>query len=513
MEIEYLTGSGADERNIAVRHGEQESFWCSKSLSSTEMGKTSVDVFQLLNEYWKRNLSAQEQNELYELYELARITLDGAKAGDALYRELRVIVAKILDNYLSLDKIHHWVVYDSRIQVPSSIQTSLGAEQHFFTEAGTYLKQDYRKLVALAIAMRALIPIWTEFMERGKREFKIKGSKSNYQEFYSYRLIAKSAIYHSEEMEKLRRYVAYNIQSDKKDMVMVIDGVGSEDHVEFILAKIVVRRLAIGDITGMSERGNIVSFISMYIRGIMNRADTNYSDGIRSKDIEERGDEDDKIAFLESYPAHDRVAPTMIAMNRFFATVDNVIRIVEPDIDPKLVEEAVKACEKLEGMECLLPQYTIIQMTLKKAISPRAIPTLLPKQRIAMTAATLAILWHRGWHFFAALVSSFPSDVHDTVRSYNIDVSVPQALNQQLAKYFPYQNRFRSSRTEKIESITEEATRQIIEALVSKEWVTVMPDEWRAQMPEQAKRKVLQIPTKLKSLLVEFIIDCIERNK
>jgi len=249
MEIRYSPATA-----IEALHKGQSSTWADGKYDTTELKKVDADVFYLLNEYWRTQLSAEEQDELYGLYDKVRVMLDVAETTEALHRELRILIAQILDKFHDLDRIHHWVVYDSRIHIPSSIQTSLNADQHFFTEAGTYLKPDYRRLISMAIAMRALVPIWGEYMWRGKNELKTKSMKCSFQEFYAFRLIAESAIYKSSEMEKLRNYVAYNIQSDKKDMSKVIDGVGSEDHVEFTLARVVVRRLAIGDITGMSEK-------------------------------------------------------------------------------------------------------------------------------------------------------------------------------------------------------------------------------------------------------------------
>ena len=72
------------------------------------------------------------------------------------------------------------------IHIPVRLEdTFVHSDERPMTRDKTYTKPDYVKLIGLTLALRPMIPIWGEFIERTHKE-----TGTSFKEYYAYLLMA-----------------------------------------------------------------------------------------------------------------------------------------------------------------------------------------------------------------------------------------------------------------------------------------------------------------------------------
>jgi hypothetical protein len=338
---------------LLIEHNDQKLYWNVSSFDK-RCFTADYDVCKHINEYWAKR-APHSQEKIFNTFYNIRAIFEEVSETTQLIQEL-VPRIKILFEEHSLEDINHWVAfYAPDIVVPTSFaEIYIPSDERPGTREKTYTRPDYRDLIGMALALRVMIPIWGEFIYRTKNE-----TGTNFKEYYAYQLLSHTKLVHSAPMDKLKIYVENNIQTDKSMASAIIGGVGSEDYATWLLALVLVRRLCVGDVSGLNQMTNLVTFIYNYISQKIN-GNTNNSFGqmIKSKEFESGDSSNEHNASrIEGYKIkQESPIGDIVIIDQFMQDYESVARILKSTISMELLRSFMKNAQVLNEEKLWEPQ-------------------------------------------------------------------------------------------------------------------------------------------------------------
>lgn len=404
LELDRLSPVGTPTQAILSHEGVRINW--NVALNDKMSYSGNFDIFEQINGYWA-HLPKQTQDQIFAVYKRIDETFQTVWDVSDLTERLYELVHELYV-YHDLKDIKHWLTYHSTVIIPSNLrETYHESHEQPGTRERTYLRPDYEWLVALSIALRPMIPVWGEFISRARRE-----TGTTYKEYYAYRLLVKSSIYASEPMERLRVYVEQAVPADKSKSAAILEGLSSDDFPIWVLGLVLVRRLSIGDVRGVEQDSNLITFIYKYIGQKVKGHDQSFIGLVKDKIVEGVGQEgENNLSKLEGYkikqdiPAGD-VAPIAYYMEN----PEQVARRVCEDIDLNLLRDALASVQVLQTKQIWHPQMVLMQWVLSQVIPSRGLLHLSKPLTLRALGVTQALLWHRGHYELAALVSATEQD-------------------------------------------------------------------------------------------------------
>jgi hypothetical protein len=526
-------GESESDADAVMRHNGKSIEWYYSTFKKQQTkGQNNVNVlFDELNAYWA-TLPKPQQDQIFSVYVRIKEMFETFDNTKALTRSLMPLMTELYELH-DLEDMDHWIRFHSGIRVPEKIADSfVESMDTSMTRQKTYTKEDYWRLLVLALALRAAVPIWGEIIGITEKQ-KILGT--DWKEYAVYQLIGRSKLMYSPAMEKLRGYVSAYVPNDRRQYSAMLAGVGSEDYPEWLLSVIVVRRVAIGDIRSqINPESHLVSSIHSYILAKLNPSDSSFMGNIREKTPEREGsgDQENKLSRLEGYKIRQELPEGDIAMIAHYAKDPyRVAQRVCPRVPLELVEQSLESVKVLQSQHVQPPQLWIMQRVLEPAISPRGLQYLPKEIFLACMAVVQAILWmprvdpmgedaEYGHQELAALVSA-SADVWGTdVVEANLTSHgrIPKALTERLNALFPYPLRT-SGKQSKEGGKTINVAVQNIDSLVKQfdacGWRVTLPSEWVKQLKERnpaMSGRHFAAPYEIRKKLANLIIDCETRS-
>lgn len=429
------------EKNVCViHHSNGDSItWDVKTFDKTKFSEVD-DPFREINGYWawlepaKRtriwNCYVDLRRILTEAVDVTAMMLDDTPVD--IYRligECADIVATMYSN-MPLTDIAHWINFHGSVVYPDSLATVHSSDDR--TPDGTYLLSDYQGLVLLATALRPMVPLWGEFIN-----LVVKEAGTNYKEFLAIRLLSKTEIITSEPVNRLLRYLESRVTKDVDTSSAVLADMASAVIPEWLLAMVMVRRLAIGRIDSSLDKGNIISNIYVFVFNTLKDLDKKFG-GVREKypidsDKEEEGSQLESYRVKQSLTIGDTATFNIYTENPWA-----MARGIDPTIDVDTFNECISRLEAVAGLDVQNIHIHLTQWVLAAVISPHAIPCLDKPSLMRCICTVQALLIHWGFYDIAMLITAHhrtPSLDEFTIGSA---ARVPNDLIEQLNNYYPY---------------------------------------------------------------------------
>lgn len=503
LEIDKTGYDGAPTEAVLI-HRNEEIQWNISLFDKMSYDSSAYDIFEQINGYWSR-LPEEKQDNIFAIYKSIREAFDTIWDIELLTKRLYVLIHDLYE-YHELGDVKHWIDFHSTLAIPASIKDEYNESyENPGSRERTYLKEDYKWLVTTAVALRAMIPVWGEFILRNKS---IIGNV--FKEYYAFKLLAHSNISRSEPMERLRIYVEHSLPQDKSKASAILDGISSEDFPMWVMALVVVRRLSVGDIRGIDPVAHLITFIYKFIGGKVKGHDNNFLGVVKDKPLEGLGQEgENNLSRLEGYKIKQELPAGDIAIiSNYVSDVERMALKICPDIDLNLVRAANISVRALEIENIWKPQTILMQWVLKPAISPRGILYLNKTLTLNAMAVTQAILWHKGYHELAGLVSAIEQENDDEMNVASMTrVRIPKDLIEQLDLLFPFSRR--SSGKQKIikrSNAAEDAINSVAELFSNNNWKLTLPNEWVEKITGNTKNRRYSVPSNIKVLLTNLAI-------
>lgn len=394
----YNTGSDR-LGTLVIEHLGEELRW--KAANYPQPAFSDIGgLFRDINGYWDSLPTARQQG-IFDTYKEIHTTLNEVFATNRLITRLQTLCDNLYQ-LMPIEEIYYWLYNRSGVVFPASLCDRY-EENH--KKEKTYLRDEYGGLAMLSIALRAMTPVWLEFLQ------KVTANEER-KEVIACCLIARTKLYNSDEMSKLRTLITA-LASDKQiPMAALISGIGSEDLADWLFAKAVVRRITIGELSQTDTAVNIVSSVHKYVTSCIDQLERQCGGRVHNKygQSDKDGNTEDNSSNVEAIKPKQEVSP---GDTEFFSVYASDALRVAQQIDPTIPVEFVHICLKnLEearerGMLNYSDHQTILtQWCVATAMSPFAVPYEDAEVGFFnLLAVSQALLWHWGFHNIAMLMA------------------------------------------------------------------------------------------------------------
>ena len=488
-------------------------------------------LFDELNQFIIQKLSFEERARLFQIYKDIQPVVSPQTR--TLLQEKLVELYKILD----LNKIYDWVINYSEIKASKTIKKlyvqNLTGESRDHSRDRTYIEVDYLWLVALAIALRGMLPIWGEW-------FKFPDQSNNLKERQAFTLLNRTSLMTAgpnpddprtldiyPPMQKLEMFVAGSIPpvKDIKHSAIVVGGLTTEELPDWMLALTIVRRVSVGELRNdfANQKRNVCLVASIYkfVDNRIKQLDKNFGGRITEKEITEAASEENNLSRMESFREHDRTPADAIEKTRTFLMYpESVIRSlsemasINPGYyDSALYQEILQICtQTFAQREIEEVQEQILKWMAATFMSPRMLDHMDYQQYINLMAGVVAFLIEHNHIEVAAILCGVPmADTGSMMigapsSSNRLETGLSQRLRA-LYKYSrPYMVKRNSSNDNRlaIDDCLNEASNKIKEHV----WIVTLPE--RFCTPQMENRRF--IPFDTKTILAKLAICIAERN-
>lgn len=470
------------------------------------------DIFEQINGYWG-HLAMEVQDKIFNVYQRIKDVFDSVWENSELTKQLYQLIKELYVHH-QLSDIKFWISFRSNVVVPAGLREEF-KESHETpgTRERTYLKADYEWLVALSVALRPMVPIWGEFINRTRRD-----AGTVFKEYYAFQLLAYSSLYNSEPMERLRVYVEHSLPAEKSKAAAIFGGISSEDFPMWVLGLVVVRRLSIGDVRGTDPGTTLVSFIYKYIGQKVKGHDNNFIGMVKDKQVEGQGQEgENNLSKLEGYKIKQEIPAGDIAIIEYRARQPlHLAKKLCPDISEELVKESIATVTAaLQNSTIFNPQMTMVQWVMAGVLPPRGLLHLKKTTVLMVMGVVQAILWHKGHRELAGLMTALEQDSDDEMLLGGTDsrARIPKDMLEQLDALFPYSRRPTGKmRQVKRTNAAIETIEELNKGFGSNVWRLTLPAAWVEQVTGNKNNRRYSTPHDIKVKLAALAIQLAQRT-
>lgn len=433
--MEMINDSDRKIGTITLRHNGEELVWLATSYDHHTLIEPE-GIFRDINGMWA-TFSQQHQDKIWAIYNEIHDTIHSIAEIHRLRERLIPLVRDLYEQH-PYELADRWIKYNSKMIYPSTIYDDYTTEH---PRELTYLRPDYRELAALTLLLRPMVPVWGVFLKIAK------GISSRNKERLAVILLSSSNIINTAPYRRLQTHVERlkdkHLVNNPVPLSAKADNVGTENIGEMIFCLVLVRRVALGEISQKDPNVSIISHIYKHVRSQFEGLDKNSGGRIGEKHKARGDDIEDNISRAESYKAKTEVTPGSIATIQVFTEDLKALALaVEPNIDLGKLKVCAQTARtaKNEGLyQCSPHQLLLCQYVLSNVISPRAMEYPNLEEMFNNMIVTQAVLWHWGFPQLALLilVTEYELSEEDTMNPKKLP-AVSKENREILHKLYPY---------------------------------------------------------------------------
>ena len=492
---------------VTVEHrGETIVFDTSRYIQPDEYSDPA-NLFQALNHWW-RSLPDQYQDEIFKVYQECREILDTVYETGRRQAGLRRQLKRLYE-LNELPVLKAFLIREGLISFPGNIKDQCSPTDNVDL---TYLRSHYAGLATLAVLLRMVVPIWGVFLvSLGRNEINTKDR-------LAVRLLGEANFTQpesgmSEDYDRLRTYVRTLVE-DKGAIPLsaLVDSIGTEEFPEWIFSTVLLRRVALGEVSRTEREVNIVSTVYAMVKSYIDSADRKFDGRISDKHGD--SDDEDNASLMEAFKAKQDISPGQITAYEVY--MENLHRLaghVSPTLELSLVDTCfpnVRQALLRDELRITRHVATLIRMIASKVIPHRAVahlagfvPADMPeeasdgsnreellaaRERAFLTgngtyplwnlvAVTQALLWQNGFHALAALVTVKPQPRAQEFGQSVVMRQIPKDQIAELEALYPHY-RLPGNKT----NLVEFEAAKFLEQLAVSDWKCVAPLELRSKL-------------------------------
>jgi hypothetical protein len=269
----------------------------------------------------------------------------------------------------------------------------------------------------------------------------------------------------------------------------ILDGLSTEDFSTWVLALVVIRRLTIGDISGVDPDFNLVAFIYRYVGQKVKGHDNSFMGMVKPKIPESQsGDSENNLSKLEGYKVKQEIPAGDIAIvEHYISDTKKLALRVDPTLENNLglLQESLDSVRQLNSEHIWDPQLTLVQWTLGTAVSPRAFPYLSKKTVLEAMGVAQAILWHQKHFVLAALMTAIAQSNAQELQLTGVipQSRIPERLVTQLNELYPHSRRQAGKqKSQKEKNVAMISIDTVTKQFREHEWRVTVPQKWLAAL-------------------------------
>lgn len=452
-------GKSTSKRFIAVEHGNASLHWNFPPRTWINGSDSNAGVFDQINMYLATLDPTIQQgifNEYQNIHNVLRSTNRTNDECEDLIEAIRPI-AKRLFKYINPEHFNNWVWTRLRPTIPQSA-SALVFDPNTMpgTRERTYLHEDYKGLIPLAIILRMACPFWFDFAELTQANL-----NREHKDMLSYSLIEQAWPAKCPAMKRLEEFVDHTVGADRNNPASILLGIGSDDFVYWALSTLIINRMPVVDVMGTTIETPVVSALYNYIRvRVTTLASSQPSINNKFTDSSFASDENNQ-SYLEGFRSRIELTVGQEAYGDYYlerelelieqGCVDPTMLIqrVAPGIDYALVTDALQSVKKLETAYVTEQQINIAAWLFHPYSQARATSNFKSGRIRSLLALAQAVLLHHGKEDLAILVTGNyeRTQVEEGTHVIGEAIATLRASEKELyRKIFPLEKRSRNLR-------------------------------------------------------------------
>lgn len=525
MRIDVSTIQGDGFTGIAVSHKGKTIEWSSRAYSKVKLEDPNR-VFLEFNDFLT-TVDEATHDKLFTCYESIKGLFDMGFDPSHITPSLVHHINEIYKN-LPLNKMRRWLLTMGNLHIPADIQDTITAESRYNKREQTYLKNDYINLSTVALGLRAVLPIWGEYMDQGTdqdlyKENDVVGLVSH-TELANWPVLEKDQIGDDVDtvFEKLESYIRFCVEEEHITLGRLWSGMSTVNIRVLLQSKVLVRRLTIVPLNDPTSY-SIVSNIFRYVNSNLNPTERSTADRVNDKRPERSGgDDEDNTSFIESHKTKGRVSPgDIVAYNLDAMDYELLAEEVDPTICKTKLAACINCIDGIANAEIRPHQILLAQWVMAKAFPSRAFYHVDKLPVNYLLATSQALLWHWG-HLDSAIFLQVEPLYHGDHQSSNqlgqlrVGSRIATKYRPLLDELFPHMRHQRipqSGEIPKPENRAAVAINSCNHSIRSTNWLYRGPDELFQQAGQVAQNKVLILPQNLKHSITEVVMQLATINK
>ena len=500
---------------VVIDHNGEKIPFSVNNFKRESFNDPEFDVFQYLNDYWS-HMPLEEQSELFNCYHDISRTFDTPMPSSDLHDTLIDKVEKLM-SFHKLERIKNWVYNFTNIRVPATIEHNYVHNIDLNTSRGkTYIREDYLALVVMALSMKAMVPVWGEYINHIRANV-----GTTFKEYYAFLLLGKTEIIDSPALHKLKTYIDSIVGTDNFKASNTLNNISSEDYTHWLLCTICLRRLCTEDIRGKIENDkyHLISAVYKFIVQRTSQDDSDFKNKIRDKTFNEKGDGDgraDKLSFLELYKNKSVISiGSIVLLEHSMSDIEAVVKRLSLSCPTDLLHRSIETASALSKYPLSEPQVNILRWVFKPVISAKGILHLPKDQIIAMMGAAEAVLWTRGFKYLALVSTAYIYNGESSVMVISpVDskMRVPEELVKRIDTLYPYTSEPTLKKTvKKADNPAMVSIDNLSNSLIQYTWRSTSDESMITEVMGNPSRK-LSIRPDIKTDLAKLVIQIGERS-
>lgn len=430
---------------VSIRHKHEEEIAFASNAYSTakpsamKEDKTSVTgmrvaLFEEINDFMSR-LPAKQQDELYQIYlrmdEIfdhfgkSEKPVDGISNSRMLNELLSEQVEKIYDIVLFED-LREYIVTNRHLKIPNDLMDRYTTADKVTPRymQRTYLRNEYIDLVAVALGLRLMIPVWGRYLPISGKEDRIA-----MKELSGFKLLTRSKLYRArgeispdsrwfgdriaddEEnltvFARLETYIAANLKEEDYELAVAFKHLPSEEVPEYLMAQGVVRKAAVAPLSVNMDKEHMMKIIFNYCCSNNNRKPSVFGSNLRNK-VDEDTAVDDNSSVLCIFKMKEQVsAGDLMICQKYVMRYHNAAKTIEPNLSDERVQMCVDHMLSLENFIPNEAQTTMCIWIMSTVIPGCVIEMYDRKEPLLVSMAIAqAVLWEWGLPQLAILLTA-----------------------------------------------------------------------------------------------------------
>ena len=454
-------GKGRSKRFIITEHGNEQlqwnippRMWATDQKEQKTQKVNYFEVFDQLNAYFQQ-LPEQIQNSIFNEYknihEVLHITNLAHDDCEGLIGAIKPM-AKKLFAHIDPANFDSWVWTKLRPTIPlSAASVHFDADTMPGTKERTYLLDDYKGLIPLAIIIRAACPFWFDFAALTREAL-----SREHKDMHAYSLIEGSWPALSDAMHRLEEFVDHTVGNDRNNPASILMGIGTDEFVYWVLSSLVINKLPIVDVLGTSIETPVVSALYNHVKQRVTQL-TSSQPPINNKFAESSYSMDENNqSYLEGF--RNRIALPVgyevegdyylerqidMIMNNIYDP-NSMIERVAPGIDYKTIHDAIDSSRLLQAAYPSDEQITIAAWLFHPYSQVRTIGNLYKERIVTLLAMAQAVLIYLNRKELAMLVTAIYHRNDGNTTTHYLGESISQLRATDKERYtstFPMEQR------------------------------------------------------------------------
>lgn len=465
------------------------------------------EMFDELNTFLS-TFSKADRKTLWELFLKSTELLSEEFRSSYMVRDGLEEVVKGIYEIVTYQRLKSWVDHAGLV-IPPDVSDKF---EEFTPEGNrnyrsrTYIREDYIDMVALALGLRLMIPIWGTYVNT----VAVHGG-NGFKESEVVKLIEQAGLQFWPPYRRMLEYIDASIDKEVS-MTMVMATLSSAETPRHLMAMALVRKISIGPISSAVAQESLARILFNYVTGTHQRMDDRFKPMIGTVHAKrsrlDRNDEDNS-SVLDGYQQATEITEGDRQLIEVYSeNIANIVKRIAPDLSIRRVRQCIREVSRVDGRD-IEPFQKAIVFWVIRVISPEARELLMKLTMFRLMGITQAILDHWGYHELAILVAAeeFIDDSGEVYMSSDVRSKLSKQQIEILDKQYPYYRQTtRRAEPGKRNNEAIIAIDMVTEWMSGRAWMPHAPEDIIAKIPLLAETGNMYVPGDIKRQLADVII-------